>query len=205
MRYVSKVIQYGSECYACTGYNSVIVEISDETSSNKEILDFTVLNSRDIQSENFRNQYADVFGLIINKYGYVMAWKVTKFDLSLYDYIDFVKVVKNPDTVKPNWKASEENRFIDWVGPTNALKKSAYTLFYTDPRLTSCYENRNHHTLGAVLRRYFENNLKREYITVKIEGDLIEVKLYLSTYYYRICDLKTFNRNYTKCVVLGNS
>lgn len=204
MRYVSKVTQYGSECYACTGFNSIIVEISKEKSLDKEVLDFTVLNSRDIQSDDFRNQYADVFGLVIDKHGWVMAWKVTKFDLGLYNFIDFVRVVRNPDAVKPSWKASEENRFIDWLGPTNALKKSAYTLFYTDTRLVSVYENRNHHTLGAVLRRYFENDLKGEYLTVKIEGDLIEVKLYQSTYYYRICDLKNFNRAYTKCVVLGS-
>lgn len=202
MRFVSKVIQYGSECYACSGYNSVVVEISEEKSSEKEVLDFTVLSTHTIQSDDFRKQYVDVFGLDIDKHGWVCAWKVTKFDLKLYDYIDFIKVVKNPNTVKPTWKRAEENSFVDWLGPTNALRKSAYTLFYTDQRLVSCYESRNHHTLGAVLRRHFENNMSGEYITVKIEGDIIEVKLYLSTYYYRICDLKNFNRVYTKCVVL---
>lgn len=202
MRYVSKVIQYGFECYAATGYNSIVVEISKEGSSEEETVDFTVLNFNMVKSEEFRSRYADVFGLSIDKHGWVSAWKITKFDLNIYNYIDFVKVVRNPDAVKPSWKASEENRFIDWVGPTNALKKSAYTLFYTDPRLISCYGNRNHHTLGAVLRRYFENDLNGEYITVKIEGDLIEVKLYQSTYYYRICDLKKFNIVRTKCLVL---
>lgn len=203
MRYVSKIIQYGCECFSCECFNSVIIEISEEESLNKEILDFTVLNYNLVKSDDFRRQYDDVYGLDIDKNGLVRAWKVTKFDIKLYNYIDFVKVVRNPNTVKPSWKRNAENSFIDWIGPTNALKKSVYTLFYTDPRLVSCYEYRNHHTLGAVLRRYFENNLDEEYVTVKIEGDLIEVKLYLSTYYYRICDLKNFNIEYTKCVLLG--
>lgn len=202
MRFVSKVIQYGSECYAFSGFNSIVVEISEENSSKKEMLDFTVFSYSIIQSNDFRNQYADVFGLDIDKHGWIRAWKVTKFDLKLYDYIDFVKVVRNQNTVNPNYKRTEDNYYLDWIGPTNALRKSAYTLFYTDNRLTSCYENRNHHTLGAVLRRHFENNMNGEYITVKIEGNLIEVKLYLSTYYYKICDLKNFNRIYTKCIVL---
>ena len=199
MRYVSKVIQYGNECYACTGFGSMVVEISKEGNLDKEVLDF-----RELHDEGFENRYTDVFGLIIDKHGWVMAWKITKFEIKLYEYLDFIRVVRNPNTVKPSWKASGEGVFIDWIGPTNALKKSAYTLFYTDPRLVSCYENRNHHTLGAVLRRYFENDLGGEQITVKVEGDVIEVKLYQSTYYYRICDLKNFNRIYTKCVVLGS-
>ena len=191
MRYVSKITVYDQEVFCaainqCKGY----LEITDSESNTTIEVPFDYKINSGVEMFNFCNRYKDVYGLIQVEKGLLLAWKIDKLDLVMYNYLDFIKPVKRTDIIMSN----DEFCLVDWCAPTNALKKSNYTLFFTDNKFAYLDSVKDFHTLGAVIRNEILNiRGLRRYISVDIRDDIIAVSLYKSTYYYRIINKKKFD------------